>query len=101
MERVVDGTWTPVWWEPELWPGSRFYFTATLHNCPPGAITGGVMFLDGREFPVSVSHGRIQAEVPAGVTGELAHGGSARLYLDTASGRVLWLAGTITQGGAQ
>lgn len=97
MERVVDGQWTPAWWEPRITPGSPFFFAARLHHLTPGAITGGALWLDGREFPVSVSQGTLRMTVPGDRTAELAHGGSARVYLDTAEvGRVLWLDGTIT-----
>ena len=99
-ERVKDGQWTPRWWEPEVWPGSVFTFAATLHNYVPGSITGGVMFLDGVEVPVTVGQGSITAVADADTTSLVHHGGSARLYLDIDGvGRVLWLNGTVVGGG--
>lgn len=98
-ERVMD-QWTPRWWEPEVWPGAAFHFVAQLHGLTPGAITGGAVFLDGREFPVHVSQDRLQVSLTEGETVGLAAGGAAQLYLDVpGSGRVLWLNGTITGGG--
>lgn len=99
-EIVKDGQWTPRWWEPEVWPGSAFTFAATLHNYAPGSITGGAMFLDGVEVPVTVDQGRIQAHLDAETTPLVQPGGSARLYLDIpGTGRVLWLNGTVSGGG--
>jgi len=102
MERVTDGNWSPLWWEPDVWPGSTFTFAARLHGCPPGAIRGGTMFLDGREFPVRTDQDRITATVQAEDTVTLQRGGSAQIYLDVVGlGRVLWLNGLITGGGSR
>ena len=99
-EIVNGGQWTPRWWEPEVWPGSTFTFTATLHNYVDGAITGGAMFLDGLAVPVTVDQGRIQARVGEDLTPLIQPGGSARLYLDIPGvGRILWLNGTVSGGG--
>ena len=97
-ERVV-GNWSPLHWEPEVWPGSAFFFTARLHGLPPGEVTGGTMFLDGQAFSVRVDADTLRVHVPEDQTASIALGGSARIYLDTGAGRVLWLNGSVSGGG--
>lgn len=99
MFRLADHT-APVWWEPVLWNGAAWFFNATLTGLVDGAITGGRIFLDGKEFPVSLEDGRLQAVIQPHQWAGVADGGAAQFYLDTSTGPVLWLYGRLTIGGA-
>lgn len=96
----LQDDWSPVWWEPTLWPRAAWDLTLTLHGSRPGAITGAVLWMDGREFPVTVSDQLVRARLTSEQADSISDGATAQLYLDVAGvGRYLWLHGRVTRGG--
>lgn len=96
----LTNPWQPVWWEPELWAGATWHLTTILHGVTAGTVTGAVLWMDGRQFPVTVTDTLVHAELTPDQVGTLTNGAAAQLYLDVADvGRVLWLHGNVVHGG--
>lgn len=97
---VLPEPWRPVWWEPTIWPGADFTFSAEI----PGGhtIAGGELVLDGRRWPLTVTAQAVTVTVPAAELADVAEGGAAQIFTDDRAGaRMLWLHGRITRGGDQ
>ena len=96
----LQDDWSPVWWEPVLWPGATWDLTLTLHGAVPGAISGAALWMDGREFPVTVTDQLVLVRLTPEQADSITDGAAAQLYLDVAGvGRYLWLHGRVTRGG--
>lgn len=96
--RVPNG-WQPLWWEPVLWHGSDWTFTARLTGLAPGAIEGGTIYFDGKGFPATVKNDVLTAVVTFDEWKGAKEGGAAEAFLHTAAGTVLWMRGRIVLGG--
>lgn len=97
-DHVAAEPWRPVWWEPTIWPGADFVWSASI----PGGhtIAGGDLVLDGRRWPLVVTAEAVSVTAPAAELADVAEGGTAQIFVtDKAGTRSLWLHGRITRGG--
>lgn len=96
----LTNPWQPVWWEPELWTGATWHLTTRLHGATAGTVTSGTLWMDGRQFPVTVTDSLVHATLSPSQVATISHGAAAQLYLDVENvGRVLWLHGNVVRGG--
>lgn len=94
--------WSPVWWEVELWRGSSWQWSATLHGCQSGTVLGGLFVVDGKTFPIMGDDQVISVSLTPGQADSITGGAVAELYVDIKdAGRVLWLRGKVTVGDNQ
>lgn len=98
MHRIQDAT-RPVWWEPELWPGAAWHFTARLTGATPGVLQAVVLVMDGQTFPGRVTDDMVTVQLSPEQVASITPGAAAQLYLDMEGyGRALWLTGTVVVG---
>lgn len=97
---VTDGGWEPAGWGPVLWEGAPWRFAAVLKGAASGDVTGGALFANGVEYPVTAAKGLISFEVPVGEVARIPNRAPCSLYVDTTAGRFLWLNGSVTKGDA-
>lgn len=94
--------WQPVWWEVEVWPGSSWQWSATLHGATPGTVQGGELVVDGKRFPITADDDVVVASLTPDQVGGITDGAAAQLFVDVAGvGRVLWLHGKVIVGDHQ
>ncbi|QGJ94155.1 hypothetical protein QEH32_gp23 [Corynebacterium phage EmiRose] len=91
----------PLWWEPEIWAGERFYFTAQFTQLSPGAITGARAQLGPHIVTASLVGDYISIELTPAQSRDIRQGDTAKLWLETPGGELLWLTGIIQRGYRQ
>lgn len=85
----------PIWWPVVMHDGAGWYFSVRLTR-PEGV--GAVLYMDGVEYPVTLSDEFLELRLDPSQVAAVSHGGVAELFLDLpVRGRTLWLRGTITK----
>lgn len=97
-DHVAPEPWRPVWWEPTIWAGADFTWSASIVG--DHGLVGGELVLDGGRWPLTVTSTAVAATVPAAQLADVGDGGAAQIFVDRSDGtRVLWMHGRLIRGG--